>query len=48
MYRQKRWAFLWLEYERVGSVEKYTLFGFTIYRRSGSVIEFLGREWIQK
>lgn len=48
MNRVKRWAILWLEYERVGSVENLSLFGFAIYRRSGSVCELFGFEWIQK
>lgn len=48
MTREKRWEFLWLEYSRVGFVEKLTLFGFTLYRRSGSICELLGFEWVQK
>ena len=48
MNRVKRWAFLWLEYERVGSVEELTLFGFTLYRRSGSLVSLLGFHWVQK
>lgn len=46
--RIKRWKFLWLEYERVGWVEELTIFGLTIYRRSGSVCELFGYHWIQK
>lgn len=48
MNRRKEWAFLWLEYSRVGAVEHLTLFGFTLYRRSGSVCNILGFEWIEK
>lgn len=48
MKRSKRWAILWLEYERVGFVEHLTLFGLTVYRRSGSLCELFGYEWIQK
>lgn len=48
MSRKKRWAFLWLEYERVGYVEKLTLFGLTLYRRCGSLVEVLGFQWVEK
>lgn len=48
MKREKRWAFLWLEYSRIGSVEHLTLFGLTVYRRSGSICQLFGYEWIQK
>lgn len=48
MNREKRWAFLWLEYERVGYVECLTLFGFTLYRRCGQIVEVLGVQWIEK
>lgn len=46
MSRRKEWAMLWLEYSRIGAVEHLTLFGFTIYRRSGSVCNLFGIEWI--
>lgn len=39
---------LWLEYERVGYVERLSLFGLTLYRRCGQIIELLGIEWVQK
>lgn len=48
MNREKRWSFLWLEYQRIGWVEELTLFGFTIYRRCGSLIELFGIHWVQK
>lgn len=48
MNREKRWAFLWLEYERVGYVEELTLFNWLIYRRCGSICYLLGFQWIQK
>lgn len=48
MNREKRWEFLWLEYERVGYVERLSLFDLTLYRRCGQIIELLGIEWVQK
>lgn len=48
MSRIKKWAVLWLEYERIGSVEEFTLFGLTLYRRSGSLVSLLGFHWVQK
>ena len=48
MSNKQSWKFLWLEYDRVGFVEHLTLFGFTIYRRAGSVCELFGFHWIQK
>lgn len=48
MNREKRWTFLWLEYERIGYVEELTLFNFTLYRRCGSICELLGFQWIAK
>lgn len=48
MNREKRWAFLWLEYERVGYVECLSLFGLTLYRRCGQIIQILGIEWVEK
>lgn len=47
-YRNNGWKFLWLEYSRVGYVEHLTLFGYTLYRRAGSVINILGFEWIEE
>lgn len=48
MNRFKRWEFLWLKYERVGSVEQLMFGNYTIYRRCGSICELFGYEWIQK
>lgn len=48
MKREKRWVFLWLEYERVGYVEELTLFDITLYRRCGSLCYLLGFEWWAK
>jgi hypothetical protein len=46
--REHRWAFLWLEYSRIGYVERLDLFGFNLYYRSGSLVKILGYEWIEK
>lgn len=48
MDRRKRWEFLWLVYERVGYVERLSLFDLTIYRRCGSICELFGYRWIEK
>lgn len=48
MSRRKEWEFLWLKYSRIGSVEHLTLFGLTIYRRSGSICQLFGINWIEK
>jgi len=48
MRSYNRWAFLWLEWERVGHVETLSLFGFTLYRRSGQILNILGTEIILK
>lgn len=48
MIREKRWAFLWLEYTRVGYVESLTLFKLPLYRRCGQIIEVMGFTWIAK
>lgn len=48
MNREKRWGFLWLEYERIGYVEHLTLFGLTLYKRCGQIINVCGYEWIEK
>lgn len=48
MKRHKKWEFLWLEYERVGYSEEYRLFGYRFYRRCGAVVEWFGKERIEK
>lgn len=48
MNRENRWEFLWLKYKRVGYVECLTLFGLTLYRRCGSLIEVCGIQWVLK
>ena len=45
---KKEWKFLWLEYYRIGSVEKLSLFGLTLYRRAGAICELLGFQWVEK
>lgn len=48
MNRRKEWAFLWLEYKRVGYYEEYRLFGYKFYSRCGAVVEWFGIERIVK
>lgn len=46
--RKPDWAFLWLEYRRIGYVDEMTLFGYRFWYRCGKLNNFLGYEWISK
>jgi hypothetical protein len=40
-----KWDFLWLSFRRIGYVETMELFGFTVYRRCGNIVEVFGYSW---
>lgn len=42
------WSILGLKWSRIGYVERLTLFGFTLYRRCGQIVEVMGFQWIEK
>lgn len=45
---RKEWKFLGVEFYRIGSVEKLSFFGMTIYRRAGACCELFGCQWMEK